>query len=56
MLAESIAETFADFRARRADLLAHREKIQALLRIGQQKAATVAEKTMSDVRELVGVR
>lgn len=55
-LAESLAGHFADFRARREALLNHTEKIQKLLDKGAEKAKRIAEKTMRDVRKLVGIR
>lgn len=55
-LAKAIADHFAGFRERRAELLAHPEKVTELLEIGRAKAARVAAKTMADVRHLVGIR
>ncbi len=55
-LARAIATHFADFRARRAELLAQPKKLQKILEAGAEKAGVVAQKTMADVRKLVGIR
>lgn len=55
-LGKAIAETFADFRERRKNLLAEHNEIAALLIVGADKAKKVAGETMREVRKLVGVR
>lgn len=56
VLGESIAQYFANFRAKRAELLAHPKKLDEILEIGAENAKKVAEKTMEEVREIVGLR
>ena len=53
---ESIAQYFTDFRARRAALLKNPEQVTVALAAGAEKARSVAEKTMQEVRERVGIR
>lgn len=55
-LATAISATFADFRAKRAELLKNPDKLQAILDKGAAKARVTAERTMADVRKLVGIR
>ncbi len=54
-LAKTIADHFANFRAKRNELLQQPEKIEKILASGAEKARAVAEKTMSEVRKLVGL-
>jgi len=56
IVSESIALYFGDFRESREDLLVAPDNIRALLDVGAQKAKKVAEETMKNVRQLVGVR
>lgn len=55
-LAGAIAKYFADFRKKRAELLAEPKKLEKILADGAERARAVAEKTISDVRKLVGLR
>lgn len=55
-VSDAIVSAFSDFRARRQELLSHPEEIHRLLAIGASRAKVVAEKTMADVRQLVGIR
>lgn len=53
---EAIATSFAEFRSRREELLGSKEDLESLMAEGADKARVVAEKTMQDVRKLVGIR
>lgn len=55
-LAQALSTFFADFRKRRAELLKNPKEIHALLEQGAEKAGKVAQKTMKDVRTLIGIR
>lgn len=55
-LAVAIGDSLADFRAKRAELLNNPKKLDAILASGAEKARAIAQKTMTKVRELVGVR
>lgn len=55
-LAKAISDYFTDFREQRAELLADTKKLNAILEAGANQARAVAEKTMADVRKLVGIR
>lgn len=55
VLAQSIADHFADFRKRRAELLRNPDEIDALLAEGARKAKVVATKTMNEVKKIVGL-
>jgi len=55
-VAEAVSSTFAGFRVRRQELLANHNEIASLLIDGAKKAKAVAEATMNDVRERVGIR
>ena len=52
---DAISNYFADFRAKRKALLADTKKLNEILVSGADKARSVAEKTMEDVRKLVGI-
>lgn len=54
-LAHDIAEHFADFRARRAELDADPAMVDRVLAAGSARAATVAAATVGRVRQLVGL-
>ena len=56
ILATSIANYFADFRAKRAELLNNPKKLDKILADGAKKAQKVAAKTMKEVRTIVGLR
>jgi tryptophanyl-tRNA synthetase len=55
-LAIAIAKSFAPFREKRETFLAHPSTIENTLKKGAKKAKKVAEATMADVRELIGIR
>ena len=53
---KTLADYFAPFRQRRKELLENREEISEILAAGAEKAQKVAQKTMEDVRQIIGVR
>jgi hypothetical protein len=53
---DAVTLMFADFRRTRADLIKHPNKIAKELAVGAKRAKKIAEKTMIDVRKLVGIR
>ncbi|MFA5128220.1 MAG: tryptophan--tRNA ligase [Patescibacteria group bacterium] len=55
-LAESIANYFANFRAERAKLLKDEKALEKIMAEGAGKAQKVAEKTMVEIRKIVGLR
>lgn len=55
-LVDAISKYFAEFRTKRAALLADKSKLNKILAEGAKKASAVAEKTMAEVRKLVGIR
>ena len=55
-VSDAIAMYFGEFREKRAMLLSEPEKLKDLLDLGARKAKATAEKTMKDVRRLVGLR
>lgn len=55
-VAEAVGNYFADFRARRKELLANPAEIERILAEGAERARAVAQKTMGEVRKLVGIR
>jgi tryptophanyl-tRNA synthetase len=55
-VAESIAEYFVDFRARREELLLDHDHIAEILIAGAERAQSVAKATMDDVRAYIGIR
>ena len=54
--ADAVAMYFEDFREKREHYLIEQKELNKILAIGAEKARMVAEKTMKDVRRLVGVR
>lgn len=54
-LYESLMKTFGPARERYADLKAHPEKVKKILESGAARANAVAAKTMSEVREAIGL-
>ena len=52
----AIAKYFADFRERRSQFLKHPKQIEKILEEGAQKASVIAQKTMKDVRKMIGIR
>lgn len=55
-VAEAIANYFVDFRQKRTELLSSENKLDKILQKGADKARPVAQKTMEDVRKMVGIR
>lgn len=55
-LAEVIAEYFKTFRIHRAELLQNQKKLLEIMEQGMREAKKIAEKTMNEVRTLVGIR
>ena len=55
-LAGVIGETFADFRERRDELMRGHDEVADILAEGMEKAQPIAEKTMHEVRKMVGIR
>ncbi len=53
---EAIADSFEAFRTRRAELLADEKKVIQILEEGRVKASAVAQKTIQEVRQRVGLR
>jgi len=56
VLAENIAEHFKEFRKKRAEYLKNSVKLEKIMADGAKKAQKQAEKTMAEVRKLVGLR
>ena len=54
-LAERMLAHFAPYRERRAELLAHPEKVKDALYAGAEKARAVARRTMDEVRAKLGL-
>ena len=54
-LAERMIAPFAPYRERRAELLAHPERVKDTLHAGAEKARAVAKKTMDEVRHKLGL-
>lgn len=52
----ALADSFADFRQKRSELLENHDELAEVLLAGAEKARAVAAKTMEDVRKLVGIR
>lgn len=55
-LALSLANYFEDFRTERERLIKHPKQLHEILERGAEEAQKVAQKTMKDVRKLVGIR
>lgn len=56
LVAEAIADRFADFRSRRAKLAADQHKVEKVLADGGKRARAVAQETMTKVRKAIGIR
>ena len=54
-LAKIISDYFADFRKKRAELLADESKINKILAEGAKQADIIAKKTMTEVRKIIGL-
>jgi len=55
-VSQAVGEYFTDFRAKRKELLADHDKLAEILITGADKARPIAQKTMGEVRKLVGMR
>jgi len=55
ILAESMNESLAPFRAKRAEFSARQEIVTDVLHDGAQRARTIAAATMAEVREHMGL-
>lgn len=55
-VADAVAAALAPIRARRQELVAHPEQVRAALDAGADRAATVARRTMDEVRHRLGLR
>lgn len=56
ILGKTVAESLAPFRAKRAELAKDIDKIKEILRDGALKAKAIAEPTMAEVREKMGLK
>lgn len=56
LVAERIADHFADFRKKRAQLLKSPDKVRRILAAGAKKARPVAKAKMKEVRKKIGLR
>jgi tryptophanyl-tRNA synthetase len=56
LLADRILDHYAEARERHADLVAHPERIEEVLRAGAERLAPRAAQTMAEVRERMGLR
>ncbi|RLT35133.1 MAG: tryptophan--tRNA ligase [Chloroflexi bacterium] len=55
ILADSINETFREFRARHAELNAKPDEVRAILRDGAARARVIAQETLAEVRDRIGL-
>ncbi len=55
VLVEELTSRFADFREKKERLMRRKEEIREILIEGSKKAAKVAERTMEEVREVMGI-
>lgn len=55
-LAHSLSETFTDYRQKRASFLGDKKGLWKIMEKGRRRAEVVAEETMREVRELVGLK
>lgn len=53
---EALSDSFADFRAKRAELMGDHDAIAEILVAGAEKAQEKAEATMEKVRKIIGIR
>lgn len=54
-LAKAIAEYFADFRQKRKEILSDRESLRKIMAQGAEKVRPKAQKTIEEVRKMVGL-
>lgn len=55
-LGQTVVESLAPFRAKRVELVKNVDEVKTTLRDGAKKAKAIAEKTMAEVREKVGLK
>lgn len=55
-VADAVVAALAPIRARRAELVAHPDRVRAALDAGAERASTVARRTMDEVRHRLGLR
>ena len=55
LVAEKVADSFAEFREKKAELLAKPDKVRKIYDKGAVKARKTAQETMSRVREIIGI-
>mgnify|MGYP003965161929 FL=1 len=55
-LFESIMEHFSPFREKREYYISHPDHVKDILKIGAEKASTVADKTMATIKEAIGLK
>lgn len=55
-LSRAIADYFSDFRKSRADLLKNEKKLKKIMDNGAMQAQKIAQKTMMDIKKLVGLK
>ena len=56
LLAERIIAHYAEARERYAELMAHPERVEAILAAGAERIRPIAEATMDEVRDKMGLR
>lgn len=55
-VSKAVSGYFTEFRKKRKELLANQEEIANVLKKGAEKAQAIADRTMSEIMKLVGVR
>ncbi|PIT88482.1 MAG: tryptophan--tRNA ligase [Candidatus Magasanikbacteria bacterium CG10_big_fil_rev_8_21_14_0_10_36_32] len=55
-LGEAVGKYFSNFRTERAKLLRDEKKLTKIMSVGTKKAKKVAEKTMIDIRKIIGLK
>jgi tryptophanyl-tRNA synthetase len=56
ILADGIADYFAEFRRRKKELLGNQKKVMAIMEQGRAKAQPIAEKTLQEIKKIIGVK
>jgi len=55
IIAAGIADYFADFRRRKKELLVDKKKVMGIMEQGRAKASPIAQKTLSEIKKIIGV-
>lgn len=55
IMAQGIADYFADFRTKKAKLMKDKKTILKIMAEGEKKARTIAQKTIQEVKEIIGL-